>query len=84
MNDNDNERQEQPEPQLSDVKNKKHKKPKDPDHMKYPYLIYGVCFGLIIGIVIGYYIKNPLCWTLVGGAVGLIIGGAMQLFKRKN
>lgn len=81
------EEKKQPEEQLPVSQNgkaKKIKKQKDPDHMKYPYLIYGAAFGLVIGLLIGYYYKNPLFWTLVCGLAGTVIGGLAQLFHKNK
>lgn len=74
---------EQLEENLPSGKPAKAKKVKDPDHMKYPYLIYGAAFGLVIGLIIGYYAHNSL-WTLLCGLIGTIIGGGAQLLYKKK
>lgn len=53
-------------------------------YFKSPSLLYGIAFGLMIGLLIGHYSKNLWLYTVIGGIIGFLAGSLSYLLKKKK
>jgi uncharacterized membrane protein YoaK (UPF0700 family) len=62
------------------MENKNQNKPES----KYMFTALGLIFGSAVGSALSLVITGNVIWGLAGTAIGLIIGAAVDSFKRKK